>query len=179
VTNTRHARFAALLAAGFVVPIFWAQGGPQPLPAEAQKRLDHHVGEWDVRTEILGREGQTLRTTTARDTAEYIIPGRVVELTTVSNEQTVSKAWMFYNAAAEKFYLTSVDARGDLWILTGDLDEYVLTSEPKPHPRGGTLTLRFRHSEIKPDSFKALMEMSRDGGKKWWIRSRQTLTRRR
>ncbi len=44
-------------------------------------------------------------------------------------------AWMFYNFAESKFYLTSVDARGDLWVLSGGLDEYVITSEPSTNLR--------------------------------------------
>ena len=129
---------------------------------------------------VSGRDGQVVRTSTGRDTAKYIIPGRVVELTTENLDQgSVSKAWMFYKVAAGKYYLTSVDARGDLWILSGGLDEYVLTSEPRPNPRGGTTLIRFTHTNIEQDSFEAVMEMSRDGGKTWWKRSRQYLTRRK
>jgi hypothetical protein len=157
-----------------------AQGNLPELPLEAKKRLDHHVGEWDARTEFLGRDGQVVRTTKARDSAKYIIAGRVIELTTENLEQgSISKAWMFYNAAKDRYYLTSVDAKGDLWILSGGLDEYVLTSEPRPHPRGGTTMIRFTHSNIEQDSFEAVMEMSRDGGQTWRKRSRQHLTRRK
>lgn len=147
------------------------------LPAEARKRLDHHVGEWNVRTEFLGRNGGVVRTSEATDTARYVIPGRVVELATVANEKIVSRAWMFYNTTADEFTLTSVDPRGDHWVLTGGLDEYVITSAPRPHPRGGTLMIRFTHVNIELDSFEALMEMSRDGGETWFPRSRQYLTR--
>ncbi len=86
---------------------------------------------------------------------------------------------MFYNFAKSKFYLTSVDAAGDLWVLSGGLDEYVITSQPRPHRRGRTTQIRFTHSNIEQDSFDAIMEMSRDGGKTWWMRSRQRLTRRK
>ena len=179
MTRPHYARAAALLAACLFAPLLAAQPGPKPLPAEAQKRLDHHIGEWDVRTELLGREGQVVRTTTARDTVRYIIPGRVVELTTETLPQgRISKAWMFYNTAEGKFYLTSVDANGDHWVLSGGLDEYVITSEPKPNPRGGTTMIRFTHSNIQADSFEAAMEMSRDGGETWFKRSRQLITRR-
>ena len=154
-----------------------AQPKPVDLPPEAKARLDHHIGEWDIRTEHLDRNGATTRTSTGADTARYIIDGRVVELTTKS-ASGVSKAWMFYNVAEQKFYLTSVDARGDHWTLTGGLDQYVITSNPRPRPRGGTMTIRFTHTNIKEDSFEALMETSIDGGKSWWQRSRQYATRR-
>lgn len=170
----------ALLAISLTAPPAIAQRKLPELPLEAKKRLDHHVGEWDTRTEFLGRDGQVVRTTTGRDTAKYIIPGRVVELTTENLEQgSVTKAWMFYMVADGKYYLTSVDARGDLWILSGGLDEYVLTSQPRPNPRGGTTLIRFTHTNIEQDSFEAVMEMSRDGGETWWKRSRQYLTRRK
>ena len=152
---------------------------PPELPAEAKRRLDHHVGEWEVRTEYLGRDGQVVRSAASRDSARYVIPGRVVELTSTASDDSISKAWMFYNVAAGEYCLTSVDGRGDLWVLCGGLDEYVITSEPRPHPRGGTIMLRFTHTNIQQDSFEALMEVSRDGGSTWWKRSRQVLTRTR
>ena len=104
---------------------------------------------------------------------QYVIPGRVVELTTENLAQgSISKAWMFYNVAEGQYYLTSVDAKGDLWVLSGGLDDYVLTSKPRPHPRGGTTMIRFTHTNIEQDSFEAVMEMSRDGGRTWRKRSR-------
>ena len=171
----------ALLALCLVVPRVAGQTNLPDLPPEARKRLDHHIGEWHVRTEFLGRDGQVVRTTAATDTARYIIPGRVVELTTEipENGGISTKAWMFYNSARAKYYLTSVDAKGDLWVLSGGLDEYVITSMPRPHPRGGTTMIRFTHTNIEQDSFEAVMEMSRDGGKIWWKRSRQLVTRRK
>ena len=168
----------ALLASCVAASGVFAQTPLPELPPEAKRRLDHHIGEWDVRTEVLGRDGQVVRTTRARDSARYIIADRVVELTTETDAGRVSKAWIFYKVAEGKYCLTSVDARGDLWTLSGGLDEYVITSEQKPHPRGGTTMIRFTHSNIRPDSFEALMETSRDGGKTWWKRSRQLLTRR-
>ena len=117
--------------------------------------------------------------TGARDSARYIIADRVVELTTETDAGRISKAWIFYNVAEGEYRLTSVDARGDLWTFSGGLDKYVITSEPKPHPRGGTTMIRFTHSNIEPDSFEALMENSRDGGKTWWKRSRQLVARRK
>ena len=123
MTKRRYVRAATLLAASLFVPLLVGQPAPKPLPAEAQKRLDHHIGEWDVRTELLGRDGQVVRTTTARDSARYIIPGRVVELTNETLPQgRISKAWMFYNNAEAKFYLTSVDGSGDHWVLEAELD---------------------------------------------------------
>ena len=180
MTRASYIRFFALLVTTVGINLVVAQSAPPELPAEARKRLDHHIGQWDVQTEFIGRDGQVVRTTAARDTAAYIIDARVVELTNEDLARgSISKAWMFYNFAESKFYLTSVDAAGDLWVLSGGLDEYVITSEPRPHPRGGTTQIRFTHSNIEQDSFDAVMEMPRDGGKTWWKRSRQRLTRRK
>lgn len=176
-------RFSPLAASGFLCCTLAvglpAQAPPVAIPDAARQRLDHHIGEWAVRTEVLGRNGEVVRTTTHQESATYAIDGRVVEVTIDAPNGSVSKAWMFYNTVAGEFCLTSVDARGDLWVLTGGLDEYVTTSQPRSHPRGGTVTMRFTHTNIEEDSFEALMEMSRDGGETWFQRSRQFVTRRR
>ncbi|MDG2170177.1 MAG: hypothetical protein P8L44_19885 [Opitutales bacterium] len=62
-------------------------------------------------------------------------------------------------------------------MLTGGLDEYVISSTPKKQPNGRELTIRFTHTNIQEDSFEAIMETSIDGGKSWWARYRQYLTR--
>ena len=72
---------------------------------------------------------------------------------------------MFYNLAKDSFYLTSVDAKGNHWVLSGGLDRYVITSEARPHPRGASIMIRSTHTNILPDSFEALTEMPRDGAR--------------
>jgi len=153
-----------------------AQSVNKEIPEEAKKRLDHIIGRWSFKTDNLGRNGEVRRTVEGTEEAKYIIDGRVVELTTVVNG-AVSKGWIFYNMAEQKFYLTSVDGSGSLWILSGGLDAYVITSQPKKQANGRELTIRFTHSNIQEDSFEALYETSIDGGKSWWQRSKQYLTR--
>ncbi|QXD23901.1 hypothetical protein F7C95_18615 [Opitutia bacterium ISCC 51] len=61
--------------------------------------------------------------------------------------------------------------------IAGGLDEYVITSILKKQAHGHELTIRFTHTNIQQDSFEAVMETSIDGGKSWWTRYRQYLTR--
>ena len=150
----------------------------QSIPEEAQKRLNHIIGKWELKTEYLGRNGEVRRTVTGTEEAKFIIEDKVVELTTTIPEQNqFSKAWQFYNTAEGKYYLTSVDAKGDHWVLSGGLDAYVITSLPKKQANGRELTIRFTHTNIQEDSFEAVMETSIDGGQSWWTRYRQYLTR--
>ena len=156
----------------------FSQNATSELPPEAKTRLDHRIGAWDIKMEFLDRNGEVRRTTSGKDTARYLIGDWVVELTTVmAGQGSTSKAWIFYNGQEGKFYLTSVDSGGDLWVLSGGLDEYVITSTPKPTRNGREMTIRFTHSNIQKDSFEAVMETSIDGGQSWWTRSRQYITR--
>lgn len=140
----------------------------QDIPAEAKKRLEHHIGKWTATTEYVDQEGKVFHTAVAHDEAKYTIEGRVVELTSYVPEQNhTSKAWFFYSIPEATWYLTSVDNHGDLWVLSGGLDDYIITSRPKPHPEGGTIIIRFTHLNIEADSFDAIMESSRDEGKTW------------
>lgn len=148
-------------------------------PLQATRRLESAIGEWDVRTEILDGLGNVVRTLHGRNRARFLIEGRVVELTSeVPELDRVTKTWMFYSVADRKFYMTSVDANGDFWILSGDLDEYVLISKPKRQTDGTSLTVRFTHTGIEKDSFTAAGETSTDGGETWTPAYRQQMTRR-
>ena len=133
-----------------VVPIV-AQAPPSKtsIPEEAQQRLDHMVGRWNFKTDFLSRNGDVRRTVHGTEEAKYIIEGRVVELTTTLPEQNIhSKGWLFYNSSEQQFYLTSVDNNGDHWILSGGLDLYQITSQPKKQPTGRELIIRFTHQNI-------------------------------
>ena len=150
----------------------------QTIPEEAQNRLNHIIGKWELKTEYLGRNGEVRRTVSGREEAKFLIEDKVVEITTTIPEQNqFSKAWQFYNVAEGKFYLTSVDAKGDHWVLSGGLEQYVITSQPKKQANGRELTIRFTHKNIQENSFEAVMETSIDGGESWWTRYRQYLTR--
>lgn len=147
-----------------------AQGSPGDIPAEARHRLDHHIGVGDIRTEYLDQAGNVARTVLGVDTARYIIPGCVVELTTAIEEVSfVSKAWVFYSIPTREYTLTSVDARGELWILKGGLGEYVITSSPKTQEDGRVITIRFTHIDVEENSFTAVMEFSHDEGRMWQV----------
>ncbi|MDP6042642.1 MAG: hypothetical protein QGG64_29090 [Candidatus Latescibacteria bacterium] len=169
--------FVALF--GTTLPLF-AQNQPKKtsIPEEAQKRLDHMIGKWHIKTDYLNPNGEVRRTVEGTEEAKYIIDKRVVELTTTV-QNSYSKGWVFYNINEQKFYLTSVDGNGDLWILSGGLDAYIITSQPKKQPNGREITIRFTHSNIQEDSFEAVMESSIDGGQTWWTRYRQYLTRQK
>lgn len=148
------------------------------IPPEAQKRLDHHIGKWKIKIDYLDANGKVVYSTTGTDEVRYIIDRRVVEMTTsIPDLPSFSKGWMFYSIPEETFYVTSVDREGQFWIMSGGLDEYVITSKPKRQPDGTEMMIRFTHSDIKEDSFEALMEYSKDAGKTWKARFKQYLTR--
>ena len=175
----RSALLVVPMLLGLQVASLRGQGNADDIPAAARQRLDHHIGVWDIRTEYVDRDGNVARTVLGVDTARYIIPGRVVELTTAIDEVNfVSKAWVFYSIPTQEYTLTSVDARGELWILKGGLDEYVITSPPKTQEDGRVITIRFTHIDIEEDSFTAVMEFSYDDGRTWGVGYRQYLRRR-
>lgn len=163
----------------FILQSIVAQAQPATqgtIPPEAQKRLDHLVGHWQFKTDYLNRDCEVKRSIQGTEEARYLIEKRVVELTTVVTGKT-SKGWLFYDTTQKEFVLTSVDGRGDLWVLKGGLEAYVITLQPKLQAFGQEMTIRFTHTNILKDSFEAIMESSIDGGKTWWKRSKQYMTR--
>jgi hypothetical protein len=99
-------------------------------------------------------------------------------MTTESEEMKSSnKGMMFYSFADEKIYIVDVNQDGELWILSGNMEDDILTSQTKERPNGSTMTIRFTHRNRKKDSFEALMEYSSDGGKSWKRGYYQYITR--
>jgi hypothetical protein len=150
----------------------------EPLPEEAKSRLDYAVGDWSVRTEFLDPEGQVRSVEESIHEARFSIPGRLVELTSHTPSTGPGVAWLFYNVQEQRFYLTSVDQRGDYWVMSGGLDRYVLTSQPKTLEDGSTLTARLSYMNMTADSYQTLMEVSLNDGTSWMAVFRQTITRR-
>jgi len=93
--------------------------------------------------------------------------------------KSFSKGWAFYSASEKTYYVTSVDAKGDFWVMSGGLDRYVITSKPRRQEDGSEIIIRFTHSNIQEDSFEALMEYSKDQGKTWRAGFKQYLTRQK
>lgn len=148
------------------------------IPAEAQRRLEMILGDWQSTWEHLDAEGKVVHTSTGTESARWTIEGRVIELTThVPERHSHSKALMFYNQTEELFYLVSVDQRGDLWVMSGGLESYVITSRPHRNPDGSEVMIRFTHHEDDADRFRAVMELSQDNGATWTKQTLQTLER--
>lgn len=151
----------------------------EPVPPEALRRMEGILGTWDSTWNRLGPDGEVVASFEGTEDAAWAIEGRVVLLTTrVPSQSSHSKAFMYYSEIDQLFHLVSVDARGDLWHLTGGLDEFVLTSGPRRRPDGTEFFIRFTHDEADARHFSALMEMSFDGGATWIPATRQELVKR-
>ena len=151
----------------------------EPLPVEARQRLDYAIGSWVSKTESLNQRGEVVRTSFSEDQRRFVIEDRIVEITGLLRASGKAfRAWEYYDERSGKYSLTSINRDGRLMTMSGDLEgEFQWTTEPMENPNGGTLMVRFTHYDIEPDSFKALGEISRDGGETWTAFSRQTLTR--
>ncbi len=155
---------------------------PEPalaeLPAEARRRLEHAIGTWQVRAEQIDAEGNVVGTREWQNRAEWLLPGRMVLLThRTAHLGSVSKALVFYSVEEQTWYLIDVNQNGERWVLTGDLEREVITSQPRELPDGREILVRFTHEKVEADSFEALQEVSFDRGETWTVSGRQYLTR--
>lgn len=152
----------------------------EPIPAEARKRLDYAIGKWVSKTEGLNQRGEVVRTSYSEDQRRFVIDDRIVEISGVMRESgNAFRAWEYYDERTGKYSLTSINSKGQVMTMSGGLEgEFRWTSEEQKRPDGSSFLMRFTHYDIQPDSFKALGEYSKDGGKTWIPFSRQHLTRR-
>lgn len=154
--------------------------GPRPYPEEALRRLRHLEGVWRMESDLVNRAGEVVRTEVIVDTLAWLVPDRILGLTSHQpGSNAASKGMWFYDTVGERFYLVSVGPAGELWTMSGTLDEWTITSLPKLRPNGREVIIRFHHHDITEDSFAATMEQSIDGGETWRVGYRQRLTRLR
>lgn len=168
----------ALACALALAPPSLAQEGE--LPAEARERLAYAIGSWAWSGEILDPQGNVVRTMEGTQEATWLVPGRIVQMRDTDAGGGGGHSWWVWDERAGAWTLVSISPDdGAVWILKGDLERWVITSEPRPRPDGTTVRIRFTHHDIEPDGFQALMEVSLDGGATWRARSRQWMRRRR
>lgn len=148
--------------------------------AEAQQRLDYLIGSWDVISDILDADGNVTETRRSFDVTEPLIGNKVLMTTSHGPDGTIRKSLRFYDEQENTFYQIGVGAAGVVYILSGDMEQYVMTTQPRSTRDGGTIMYRFTHTNIQPHSFEATMETSADGGRTWIkVNLNQRLLRRR
>lgn len=145
----------------------------------AQERLDYLIGTWDSTTEFFDGAGNVVRTDHSVNVIEPFIGNRVILTTMIGSGSTVRKTIRFFDRADERYYEIGIGVDGDVWILSGGMDEYVTSSQARPSSNGGKVMVRFTHTNIEPNSFQAFMEVSRDEGRTWQSsNTRETMVRR-
>jgi len=155
-----------------------AQATEAELPAVAVERLEYAIGEWDVVGERLLPDGTVGEPVHGGMSASWLVPGRIVQMADRDPEGG-GRSWWVYDRATEAWTLVSIGVEnGAVWVLRGNLEEWIITSDPRQWPDGRSAQIRFTHHDIQPNSFQALQEVSFDGGQTWAAVFRQTLTRR-
>ncbi len=149
------------------------------LPEEARSRIDYLVGTWDVYEDILDDEGNVIETAHSVNITEYFLGDSVLVTTIIPDDGAIRKTVRFYDKEAGIFYEISVGEEGDLFILSGDLERYVMNFKSRQVRDGRHALGRFIHTNIEPHSFEAVLEVSRDDGKNWErIKRKERLVRR-
>jgi hypothetical protein len=170
----------ACILATLALPLSGLDGisGQATLPDEALDRLEYAIGEWSVVGERLDSDDSVTEVTEGSQVATWLVPGRIVQMAD-RDPNGGGRSWWAYDHALGLWTLVSISGEnGAVWVLTGTLDEWVITSAPRRLADGRTAMIRFTHYDIEPHMFKALQEVSFDGGVSWAAVYRQTLTRR-
>ena len=180
--HTHRLRLTPLALALLVASTATMAQGTQPeeesLPAEARQRLDYGIGMWESETHYLDAEGNLRKTSRSEDTRKFIIDDRVVEITGIIDDgASTFRAWEYYDVATGKYTLTSIDRKGRLVTMKGDLDPTFSWTASLTSRDGTPFLMRFTHTDIAENSFTAHGEISRDGGTTWRPFTRQYLKR--
>ena len=155
------------------------QGNTVDLPEEARSRIDYLVGTWDAYEDTLDDEGNVIETAHSVNITEYFLGDSVLVTTIIPDDGSIRKTVRFYDKEAGIFYEVSVGEEGDLFILSGGLEKYVMNFKSRQVRDGRHALGRFIHTNIEPHSFEAVLEVSRDDGKNWErVKRKERLVRR-
>lgn len=172
IITSRMPIFLVLL---FIPPLAQAT----ELPEEARNRIDYLVGTWDVYDDELDDDGNVIGTTHSVNITGYFLGDSVLVTTIVPDDGPIRKTIRFYDKGTETFYEISVGTEGDLYILSGGLDQYVMNFKSRRMREGRYPLGRFIHTNIEPDSFEAKLDVSYDDGRTWErMKRNQRLVRR-
>lgn len=154
-------------------------GQTTDLPEEARSRIDYLVGTWDAYDDVFDEEGNVIETTHSVHITEFFLGDSVLVTSVIPDAGAIRKTIRFHDKSADIFYEISVGMEGDLYILSGGLQEYVMNFKSRQVRDGRYALGRFIHTNIEPDSFEAVMEVSRDDGETWErVNRNQRLVRR-
>jgi hypothetical protein len=141
--------------------------------------LRESIGVWDVRTEVIGPQGEIARVAQGTYDFSWVVPDRVVIGRSESPELGQASGILFYIREAEgEIEMVSVGADGRLWVMTGTLGSDTRRTPEYATADGGRGALRFTRFNVAPDSFESRMEHTEDGGETWLPGNHQVFTRR-
>ncbi len=182
------ANVRAYLIALLVLPLFsfhstYAQGDSESTDSILNRALEilkHRQGVWDSSWEFLDEEGDVSKVVNGIERGEYVIEGRVLQITTEVPEMGLfSKSLNYFHPLERKLYFFSVDKTGDHWILTEEVGSGVMLSHAHKQSEGADRIIRFKTLRSTATEVDVLSEHSLDNGVTWkpvfhqYLRKRQ------
>lgn len=143
-------------------------------------QLRHAVGEWQVVTTFLKRDGSVDRRTEGTYTFEWVIPDRLLSGTSNIPSMNMKSGLLFYiNETSSTIEMVSVGQDGKLWVMTGPLGGEVRYTQKYETPDGREGQLRFTRFNVTQDQFESKMAYSFDDGMTWTQGNHQLFKRKK
>ena len=167
-----------VLTTGLISPLSGANAQEdKALPHEVLEEFRYPIGYWRWEGMRFDSAGDVVGEDSGRMSEEVVVENHLSLHTSYNADGSVNKAFKFYNARENRFYLLDVQASGEYWILSSTPGKNIWTSQEKELPDGRRVIIRFTHLNYTEDSFEAIMEVSFDSGATWQRRARQYLWR--
>lgn len=156
-------------------------------PPEQMEKLNFLVGVWrDGENEWFDDQGNPMKIERGENAPdiekkpykiEPIMGGLYLE---GGADGDAVRAYFYYNEGEEEYYHIAIDFMGATSIMTGDWvdgDLVLVDIKPQKHPKSGTITWRRVFYDFNKKSMSYKYEYSRDNGKTWKLRGKQTMKR--
>ena len=135
-------------------------------PDGVREFMTYHLGRWESTTTHFNFDGSV-----KKDVGGYgekvLVDGQVNLHYSYLADGSVNTALRFYSPGEDKVYMIDVTAKGTWWVLSGKRGEDILYSAQKELPDGRKMIFKATHTNIRPDAFDAIFELSDDGGTTW------------
>ena len=155
-------------------------------PAQMEK-LQFLVGKWqDAENEWFDDQGNPMKVERGKDAPDPskkpyeiapIMGGLYLE---GGADGDAVRAYFYYNEGEGEYYHIAIDFMGATSIMTGDWvgeDLILVDIKPQKHPQEGTIIWRRVFYDFSDQHMSYKYEFSRDEGKTWKLRGKQTMKR--
>ena len=171
-------KLATFILSFFILPLAEGAEMAPPSLASAVQQLRQAAGHWNVTTTRYGENGAVAGVASGTWHFDWVVQDRVLSGRAIIPDWKHTTGMLFYvNERRSTLEMASVDADGQLLVMSGAAGAEIRTTSAIALPDGRPMLQRHTRYGIAADRFESRMETSYDGGTSWKLGHHQLFVR--